>query len=133
VKESPDFKKDPLFTLNPDGAEESDVGHRDRANYADNIGNFPNFRPLDAVTLKNRVDRISQTNIITPPIPRKSRFPDTDNVQIVAYRRLVKFRDVLDEILGSKNRYWNGNRTPTWANILNFQLAEPTTLASFIN
>ena len=60
-----------------------------------------------------------------PPLPRISKFPDLEFVQVVAYHRLVTFRKLLDEVLGGKNRFWNVHRKPPFAiKFIDFQLAE---------
>jgi len=134
VKKHPHFNSDPLFTENDPGSDASDVGHRDRANYIDHLSQYPNFQVLDIETLKRRVQYISQIRFTTPPIPKLSRFPDVVSVQVVAYHRMVKFRQFLDEVLGGKNRFWNVCRNPSWAgSMIDFQLTEQGGLDSFRN
>lgn len=126
VKKDPHFAGDPFFTENstlPD--KPSDVGHRDHANYADHLPHFPMFRTLDTVALRARIDRISEMEFPAPPIPEVGRYPDLNSVQIVAYHRLVRFRDLLDAILGNENRFWNVHRNPEWTrDFMHFQLTE---------
>jgi hypothetical protein len=134
VKRDAHFVSDPLFTENDPELDASDVGHRDRANYADHLDQFPFFRALDAPVLKARVQFISQIEFTTPPIPKRSHFPDVGSVQVVAYHRLVKFRKFLDEVLGGSNRFWNVHRNPTWTGeMIDFQLTEQGGLASLNN
>jgi len=132
VKRDPLFGSDPLFTDNKTGGKvPSDVEHRERANYADHLPNFPTFRPLDAAALKNRVQRISEIQFSTPPIPRVEGYPDVESVQVVAYHRLVRFRDLVNNILGDSNRFWKTHRNPSWANdFMDYQLTEQPTLRS---
>jgi hypothetical protein len=131
VKKDPHFASDPFFTDNNSSIDESDVGHRDRANYADHLPQFPVFRPLDAIALKTRIERISEIEFTAPPIPRVSRYPDLEFVQIIAYHRLVRFRDLVDTIVGNGNRFWNVHRSPAWArDFMDFQLTEAETLRS---
>lgn len=131
VKKDPHFASDPFFADNNSSMDESDVGHRDRANYADHLPQFPVFRPLDAAALKNRIERISEIEVTAPPIPRVSQYPDVESVQIVAYHRLVRFRDLVDTIIGNGNRFWNVHRNPAWArDYMDFQLTEAETLRS---
>ena len=131
VKQDPHFAADPFFTEYNPAIDESDVAHRDRANYADHLPYFPMFRPLDAVAVKERVDRISEIEFTSPPIPRVSRYPDLESVQIIAYHRLVRFRDLIDTIVGDGNRFWNVHRNPTWArDFMDFQLTEEASLRS---
>jgi hypothetical protein len=131
VKKNQHFSADPFFTENNARIDESDVAHRDRANYADHLADFPVFRPLDAAALKIRIDRISEIEITSPPIPKVSRYPDVESVQIIAYHRLVRFRDLVDTILGNSNRFWNVHRSPPWArDFMDFQLTEEATWRS---
>jgi len=125
------FVTDPFFAEYNPSIDESDVAHRDRVNYADHISEFPVFRPLDAVSLRNRVNRISEIEITLPPIPRVSRCPDVESVQIIAYHRLIRFRDLVDTVIGNGNRFWNVYRNPAWAReFMDFQLTEEATLRS---
>lgn len=131
VKKDRHFAADPFFTENNAVVDESDLGHRDRANYADHLPHFPTFRPLDTIALRARIDRISDIEFSSPPIPRVSKYPDVESVQIVAYHRLVRFRDLLDTIIGNENRFWNVQRNPAWArDFMDFQLTEEETLRS---
>jgi hypothetical protein len=131
VKKDPHFAADPFFTDNNSVIDESDVAHRDCANYADHLPQFPVFRPLDAVAMKTRIDRISEIEFTSPPIPRVSHFPDMESVQIIAYHRLVRFRDLVDTVVGNGNRFWNVHRNPTWAReFLDYQLTEVESLRS---
>lgn len=131
VKRDQHFAGDPFFTDNDAAVDVSDVGHRDWANYKDHLPQFPMFRPLDEVALKTRVERISSIEITAPPIPRISRYPDLENVQVVAYHRVVRFRDLVDAILGGTNRFWRVHRTPPWVSkFTDFQVTEPATLRS---
>ena len=130
VKKDHHFAADPFFTENPP-IDESDVAHRDWANYADHLPQFPMFRPLDAGALKIRIDRVSEIEFSSPPIPRVSRYPDIEAVQIMAYHRVVRFRDLVDTIIGDGNRFWNVHRNPPWArDFMDFQLTEEETLHS---
>jgi hypothetical protein len=126
VKEDPHFIADPFFPSN-----NSDVAHRDWANYADHLPQFRPFRPLDKDALKARIERISEIPFALPPIPQVTKFPDVDSVQIVAYHRIVRFRDLVDAIQGGRNRFWDVHRNPSWAaEFMDFQLSEGRTLHS---
>lgn len=134
VKQSAAFATDGFFTLNDPSAENSDIRHRNHANYADHIGGFPMFRPLDAQTTKDRIEFISKIVFDAPPLPRFSEFPDIEYVQVIAYHRIVRFRRLLDDVLGGKNRFWTVHRNPPFAaEFIDFQLTErasPVQLAS---
>ena len=125
VKENELFASDPLFTANKSDStfELSDQDHRGKVNYSDHVFNFPDFEPLDKDFLKERIDRISQLSFHDTPQPRLSEFPDVEYVQVVAYHRIVRFRQMLDEILGGKNKFWNEHRNPSFArDYMDFQL-----------
>ena len=129
VKKDPHFAGDPFFTENPAAGDESDIAHRNYSNYADHLPRFEAFRPLDRTALRNRIDKISDIEVTAPPIPRVSRWPDVDSVQIIAYHRLVRFRDLVDSIVGNENRFWRFYRNPSWArDFMDFQLTTDQTL-----
>jgi hypothetical protein len=126
VKKYSLFANDPFFTVNDDSQNQSDGGHRNKANYQDHIGRFPNFQPLDEAYLKSRISLISSIELSDAPIPNIDSYPDLENVQLIAYHRLVRFRMFLDEILGGSNKFWSANRSPDWCpNYLNFQVTQP--------
>ena len=131
VKQHPSFAGDPLFTENLDDADESDAANRNRTTYGDHLSTaLPQFRVLDEAALRNRVHHISLIEFDAPPIPRRDRAPDIDAVQIVAYHRIVRFRRLLDQALGSKSRFWAIHRRPSWASEwTDFQLVETRRLA----
>ena len=111
-------------------SEKSDIRHRNHANYADHLSGYPVFKPLDEVALKERIGFISKIVFDAPPVPRFSKFPDIEYVQLIAYHRIVSFRRLLDEVLGGKNRFWKVNRNPTFASgYIDFQLAEGSGIA----
>jgi hypothetical protein len=131
VKAEPHFAEDPFFTENIGAEDVSDIRHRDHANYADSLFPYPNFRTLNEETLKSRIAAIAQIEITDPPIPRISEFADLDNVQLIAYHRIVRYRKFLDEILGKDSRFWRVHRNPSFAaNMLNFQITDSTGLSA---
>lgn len=134
VKEHRQFASDPLFTANDTGGDATDVGHRDRANYADHLGHLPSFEVIDKDKLKLRIAQISKILFDAPPIPRLGSFPDVESVQVVAYHRIVRFRQLLDEGVGVKNRFWNVHRKPQWVgDMMDFQLTAPGGLQAMAN
>jgi hypothetical protein len=125
VKANSLFASDPLFTENDSTRDPSDAGHRDFANYKDFLQNFPTFHPLDRVHLRERIQKISSIEFTAPPIPSVSRYPDVESVQVVAYHRLVRFRELLDDILVDNNNFWTVHRNPPWArDLLDYQLVD---------
>jgi hypothetical protein len=132
VKEDEHFEADPIFTKYAPTIDASDVRHRDRVNYSDHLSPYPAFRSLDRAELKERVQVISQIEFQDPPIPDITRLIDLEAVQIVAYHRMVRYRQFLDEILGGGNRFWNVHRNPAFASeLINFQLVESRGLYGF--
>lgn len=132
VKRDQHFAADEFLTDNSLGINgECDAAHRERANYADHIFPFPPFRPLDAIAVRTRIQRISDIEVSAPPIPRADRYPEVESVQIIAYHRLVRFRDLVDAVLGGGNRFWSVYRNPAWARaFMDFQLTEAAKLLS---
>ena len=122
VHESTFFRSDPFFYHNDDAPPPpgtmqdfiSDGGHRNRANYGDHIGLFPVFTPLNDTDLELRLDKLSKIEINDPPRPNVDRFPDIDNVQLIAYHRILKYRAFLDEILSTSKGFWAKQRDPSW-------------------
>lgn len=125
VRSDATFAPNPLFRENSDIGPVSDAAHRNRANYADHVSNFPQFVALSKRVLKERIQRIGSIEFTAPPIPDRRRFPDLDSVQIVAYHRLIAFRNFVDEILGGGNRFWTVHRDPPWArDYIDYQITE---------
>ncbi len=132
VKSDRRFTSDPLFTLNLDDEGKSDSSHRFLANYWDHVYRFPNFQPLDRDTLKSRVEYLSSVHLSTVPIPDREKYPDVDDVQLIAYHRIVRFRSFLDEILRGSNRFWSVHRLPGWCtDFMDFQVVEPSFVSSY--
>jgi hypothetical protein len=131
VKRDEHFEADPMFSKYDPDADASDVRHRDRANYSDHLfPYYPAFRTLSRKELSERIQLISKIEFQDPPIPEISRFIDLESVQIVAYHRMVKYRQFLDEALVGGNRFWKVHRNPKFASgLINFQLTEPRGLA----
>jgi hypothetical protein len=125
VKANSLFASDPLFTENDSSQDPSDAGHRDFANYKDFLQDFPTFHPLDRAQVRQRIQKISSIEFTAPPIPSVSRYPDVESVQVVAYHRLVRFRELLDEILVGDNNFWTVHRNPPWArDLIDYQLVD---------
>ena len=126
VKNNSRFVSDPFFTLNEEDSSDSDSAHRNIANYFDHINGFTDFDPLNKEALKQRIDHLSKIELSSVPIPRKEKYPDVENVQLIAYHRIIKFRSFLDDILGGKNGFWRIYRNPRWCiDFLNFQVVTP--------
>ena len=116
------FKSDPFFLAPSPGM--LDVAHRDRANYVDHLSAFPYLRTVDRDVVRNRMQRIAQIEVQSPPALTLTRFPDVEAVQINAYQRIVRFRQFLDNSLNG-SRLWGVHRNPGWAaGFIDFQLIE---------
>ena len=126
LAEHPELKGDPFFYANREDLPESDVSHRNRANYADHLNVFPHFKPLSEVDLAQRIQKIAEIQLSAIPIPNADKFPDIASVQILAYHRIVRFRKVLDEIIGAEHRFWSVQRNPSWRpKDLTFEVVDP--------
>jgi hypothetical protein len=126
VKGHPQLAADPFFYASQDDQPRSDGSHRNKANYSDHVDRFPVFLPLEAEYLEERVERISNIEFSDVPVPDANNFPDIENVQVVAYHRIVKFRQLIDETLGTRNRFWKVQRSPSWCpGTLTFSVVEP--------
>ncbi len=134
VKAHPVFSNNELFTENPENVEhreskQSDCAHRNYANYIDHLMGFPRFSPLNYEELKQRVDFLSKIEVIAYPIPDVTKYADIDSVQIVAYHRIVEYREILNRVLGDRNKFWSVHRNPDWTRgILTFQRPKPRLL-----
>jgi hypothetical protein len=132
VSQHPQLADDPFFYAFRDDIPDSDGAHRSKANYSDHVDRFPVFLPLDAKFLENRIERISTVVFSDVPVPSADRFPDIVNVQFVAYHRLVKFRQLVDEALGNGNRFWKVQRNPPWCpSGMNFSVVDPVFAALY--
>jgi hypothetical protein len=130
VHEHPTFASDVLFPTNEERPTwPTDSSHRTKANYGDHLPYFPQFAALELEQMKARARQIAAIALTAPPIPDRDKFPDLDSVHIVAYHRLVRFRQFLDEVLGATHRFWGVHRTPSWTQgILTFQITAQTGL-----
>jgi len=132
LAEHQELKGDPFFYPNREDIPESDASHRNSANYADHINGYPTFKPLSEEHLAQRIQKIAEIEFSVVPIPNADNFPDVENVQLVAYHRVVRFRQLLDEVVGTENRFWSIQRNPAWKpKDLTFQVVEPVFTALY--
>lgn len=130
VRTSLPFGNDPFFTVDNQAMPVSDQAHRTCANYFDHIGGFTAFRALTLVETVDRIERIGAVSVSALPVPDADDYPDLQSVQIMAYHRIVRFRQFLDDLLGAKYKFWNVHRNPQWCNhVVDFQVTEPNFLA----
>jgi hypothetical protein len=132
LAEHKELKGDPFFYPNREDIPQSDGSHRNRANYADHLNSFPMFKPLSEEYLAQRIQKIAEIEFSAVPIPDADKFADLATVQILAYHRIVKFRKLLDEVVGTDNRFWGIQRTPSWKpKDLTFEVVEPVYAALY--
>lgn len=118
VKRRPEFANDPLFTLNADRIPVSDSSHRGFASYADHLYDFKSYKVADRLELRTQFSNLATTalqgaNAIT--IPARTHYPNLATVLSVAYLRVYRFREYLDELLPDRvGRFWLANRMPSW-------------------
>ena len=126
LAEHKELKDDPFFYPNHEDRPQSDGSHRNRANYSDHLNVFPAFKALSEEHLAQRIQKIAEIEFSAVPVPDADRFPDLNNVQILAYHRIVKFRKMLDEVVGVDNRFWAVQRNPSWKpKDLTFAVVDP--------
>lgn len=126
VHASPLFKDDPFLGTEHDNDPKSDSGHRNKANYHDHIAGFTNFRALEQDEVIDRINRISDIQLNSLPIPDAGKYPDLEDVQVIAFHRIVRFRRFMDKLFGEENRFWKAHRQPSWcSHIIDFQFTEP--------
>lgn len=106
VKRDEHFEADPMFSEYSIVADVSDARHRGRVNYSDHLfPYYPAFLALSRKEVRERIQLISQIEFQQAPIPDINRLIDLEAVQIVAYHRMVKYRQFLDEALGGGKRF----------------------------
>jgi hypothetical protein len=132
LHEHSELSADPFFYANREDIPQSDCSHRNRANYADHINRFPVFKPLDEECLGRRIQKIAEIELSAVPIPNADCFPDIETVQILAYHRIVKFRQLVDDTVGPTHRFWSVHRTPSWKpKTLTFEVVDPAYTAVY--
>jgi hypothetical protein len=126
VRSSATFGSDPFLNPEADKTCTAESSHRNKANYWDHVNDITTFDALTLQLMEERVQRISEIEHLTVPIPDAGKYADLDNVHAIAYHRIVGFRKFLDDILGTSNRFWNAHRNPSWCrNLVTFQVTPP--------
>jgi len=124
VKGYPDFLGNPLFRLNSERDHKSESSHRTFANYVDHISSFLPLQFPDVEVVADKVERISRIRLHSVAPPSRDDYPDLENVQILAYQRIVTFRDFLDERL-TNNDFWDAHRNPNWCeNVMMYKIED---------
>jgi hypothetical protein len=112
----------PLFHDNNERDTKSESAHRTFANYTDHVGSFSPVQFPALETVAESVEKISRIRLGSVAPPSRDDFPDLQNVQILAFQRIVAFQDFLDARV-SNNRFWRTHRRPTWCNnVMAFQV-----------
>jgi hypothetical protein len=124
VKGHPKLLSNDLFRENSERDPKSDAVHRTFANYTDHLCSFP---PMEFPTLEvvaDCVERISRIRLHSVTHPSREDYPDLQNVQILAFQRIIAFQDFLDEKV-PKNRFWRAHRRPSWCkDVMIFQVED---------
>jgi hypothetical protein len=124
VKGHPNLLNNDLFRENSERDIKSDSSHRTFANYIDHFNSFVplDFPPMNDVA--DNVERISRIRLHSVTSPSRDNFPDLQNVQILAFQRIIAFQDFLDDKV-PKNRFWKAHRRPSWCkNVMLYQVEE---------
>ena len=113
VKGHPSLIANDLFHENSERDPRSDSSHRTFANYTDHLCAYSpmEFPTLDSVA-KN-IEKISRIRLHSVTHPSREDYPDLQNVQILAFQRIVTFHDFLDEKV-PQSRFWRAHRRPSW-------------------
>jgi hypothetical protein len=121
VKDHPDFVRDSLFSANaeggvgPRGREKSDYMHRNFANYTDHIDNFSELSFPDVPKITKSIEKIRLSRKNSVELPRRSNYPDHRAIQVLAYQRIVAYREFLDTRVLKTSAFWKAHREPVWA------------------
>jgi hypothetical protein len=116
VRRQQRFQGEDLFTENDDSKDESDASHRGYANYMDHLDQFGGYDGCNREELRTRIAQIMRTAIDGGiAIPDRTRYPDVARVLSIAYLRIRRYRTLLDELVGTKGRFWRLHRSPTWS------------------
>lgn len=124
VKDHPSFSKNPLFHQNSERDPFSDCTHRNFSNYTDHINFFGAVEFPDIEDIATAIEKIRRIRRHSVTQPCRDDYPDLFNVQILAYQRIVTYREYMDARIHG-NRFWNAHRDPAWCKgILHFQLED---------
>ncbi|MDO8933869.1 MAG: hypothetical protein Q7U97_15860 [Rhodocyclaceae bacterium] len=115
VKGHPKFLTNDLFHENSERDPKSDSAHRTFANYTDHLCAFPPLEFPKVEELADSVEKISRIRLHSVTHPSRDDYPDLQNVQILAFQRILAFQDFLDDKV-PKSRFWRAHRRPGWCN-----------------
>jgi hypothetical protein len=124
LKEHPQFSANPLFRFNSQKDVTSDSSHRTFANYVDHLGNYSPLVFPTGESIAVDVEKISHIRLHSVTEASRDDYPDLQNVQILAFQRIVAFQDFLDSEI-PKNRFWRTHRRPSWCrDLMIYQIEE---------
>ncbi|HKO99183.1 MAG TPA: hypothetical protein VJU86_19445 [Pyrinomonadaceae bacterium] len=108
------FATNPLFYENHLRSMDSDSAHRTFANYTDHVNSFKPMKCPDLGWVMEYIEKISHFRLgSSVKKPSRDEYPDLQDVQILAFQRIVAFNDFLDERI-PRNRFWRTHRRPPW-------------------
>jgi hypothetical protein len=111
VGQMPDFMQNGIYWSNEEGDGASDAAHRAHANYADHLARVTRIESVSADELRNRIATAASTALEGPTSrPDRTRFADLSNVIGLAYLRIYRFREYLDDLLPPRNPFWRASR-----------------------
>ncbi len=126
VKYHPEFQSNPLFSKTIyEGNRTSDCFQRNFVNYTDHMDNFVSYACPKGEQIATAIDKIAHYHRFLVTTPCDGSSPHLPSIQILAYQRIVTFREYLDSHVFS-NRFWKTHRSPTWCrDLITFQLDDP--------
>lgn len=119
------FASNPLFYENHVRDMDSDSAHRTFANYTDHVNSFQAVRCPTLKWVMEYIEKISHFRLgSSVKKPSRDEYPDLQDVQILAFQRIVAFTDFLDERIPT-NKFWRAHRRPTWCkDVMLFQIED---------
>jgi len=125
VHSHPKFISNPLFRKNSERDKNSDSAHRTFANYTDHVDSFTSLKFPQLNEISEYVEKISRIRLHSVDKASRDDYPDLQNVQILAFQRIVAFHDFLEERVPT-NRFWRAHRRPIWCkDIMLYQVEDP--------
>ncbi len=125
IHRHPKFASNPLFRENSERDKNSDSSHRTFANYTDHVNSYTAIKFPQLWEVTENIEKISRIRLHSVDKPSRDDYPDLQNVQILAFQRIVAFHDFLDERVPT-NRFWRAHRRPNWCkDVMVFQVEDP--------
>ena len=130
VKEHPKFLSNDIFRINNQKDIKSEASHRTFANYTDHLNSFVPIDFPSPLAVAETIEKISRIRLGS--FPSREDYPDLQNVQILAFQRIVAYQDFIDEKV-YKNRFWKAHRRPSWCKYLMRYQVEDQSLGQYIH